>query len=206
MGLFKPIWMTANIKKEARAVQKIKRHDFNSPQKLLAIVKTAPLLGVRCAAAGDIGDEQTLIQIVQDDTMHELVRYNAAQRINSLEAVDHLEQHFYTSEIHAALGKIRARLLDNLLWDIERNSNESQKVERAERAIRYSRYSRDAERAYAFLPFGYPSEKLKELDTYKNLGQYYDPEVQQYLEAEKQRTAQFSQDSRYLDACSRDGI
>jgi len=56
------------------------------------------------------------------------------------------------------------------------------------------------------LPPGYSHEILKELDTYKNLGQYYDPEVQQHIEAEKQRMAQFPEDSRYLDACSRDGI
>ncbi len=205
MGYFVPIWMTKSRRKEKWAVWYLKKHHskFNQ-EELYQMVKKAPLPKVRREVLLHIEDEGLLGSIVRDETMEEMYRVIAAERIQSLEQINLLMQCFYTAKIRKALYEKRKLMVDRLLWQLEHGRAD---VELAERIIRFSVLENTAEKAYSYLPREYFKKRLEQIDEHRFLLRYYDSYTMNKIAAEeKRRKNRTPEEIQYEDACARDEI
>ena len=96
MGLFKPAWMSEKEESALRAVEK-----ETNQNRLSKIVKDAPLLDVRCAAARKMTDQAMLAKIAVDNE-DEYVRRAAVEKLTDQSLIEHIalnERHSYVREM-----------------------------------------------------------------------------------------------------------
>ena len=157
MGLFTPVWMTNDVKKQDAAAQSVRR--IGNQDKLYKIATTAPLHGVRLAAVQSMTDQDLLFKLATTSST-ETVRRVAVRNItdqdklyriavsapddfDSLEAVRHISDPQKLREIAMTAPKrlICYAALDNIndrqtLLDIVANAAKPEVRDAAVRRIK----------------------------------------------------------------------